>query len=133
MAAPTEEQLATLRTMVADYSQVDDRCAQLNAQIAALRRERTDLENQIAAIISEPAFATVKKLEHQNSTLTITRPGWVAPISLTQGSIFQILRNYFAITPQRELNIEALIEYFRNETRQRATKNTTKIERRVRD
>jgi hypothetical protein len=129
--APTAEQLAALRALTVDYSRADNDCLRLNREIANCRTERSSIENQIAAIMTEPAFAGVKKLDHEGSTFIITRPGWTAPVSLTKGTVYSILRRYFEHTPQNQLNIDDMIAFFDAESSRRAVKMTTKIDRKI--
>lgn len=89
-----------LRTAVREYDAVDRQLEDLNAQVSALRKQRSIAEGQLAILLQEPEFATVNKMDFPliHSSIKIKRPGtWNTGWSLGKGALYRHLQTYFAM------------------------------------
>ena len=76
-----------LKNCIKQYREIDDEIRDLNKQVYDKRDARKIVELEIADIIRDPQFNSIKKikLEEDGSTISFKRPNeWVKPWSLSQ-------------------------------------------------
>lgn len=87
-----------LKSCIKQYREIDDEIRDLNKQVYEKRDARKVVELEIADIIKDPQFSTIKKikLEEDGSTISFKRPNeWVKPWSLSQKDLKDLVTQYF--------------------------------------
>ena len=82
------------------YRLLDEDLKKINAKAHDLRRERKDVEVEMATILSKPEFDQVEKLEIKDdgSLVKIQRPGtWTKGWSMSKNELMEGLKLYFKI------------------------------------
>lgn len=101
-----------LKSCIKQYRQIDDEIRDLNKQVYEKRDARKMVEQEIADIIRDPQFNSIKKikLEEDGSTISFKRPNeWVKPWSLSQKELKELATQYFAVSSQ--FNAESLVKF----------------------
>ncbi len=101
-----------LKSCIKQYREIDDEIRDLNKQVYEKRDARKTVEQEIAVIIRDPQFSTIKKikLEEDGSTISFKRPNeWVKPWSLSQKELKELTTQYFAVAGQ--FNAESLVKF----------------------
>jgi len=89
-----------LKNCIKQYRQIDDEIRELNKQVYEKRDARKTVELEIADIIRDPQFNSIKKikLEEDGSTISFKRPNeWVKPWSISQKELKELLIEYFVL------------------------------------
>ena len=101
-----------LKNCIKQYRQIDDEIRDLNKQVYEKRDARKTVELEIADIIRDPQFNSIKKikLEEDGSTISFKRPNeWVKPWSLSQKELKELTTQYFAGSSQ--LSADGLVKF----------------------
>uniref|UniRef100_A0A6C0CI02 Uncharacterized protein n=1 Tax=viral metagenome TaxID=1070528 RepID=A0A6C0CI02_9ZZZZ len=101
-----------LKNCIKQYREIDDEIRDLNKQVYEKRDARKVVELEIADIIRDPQFNSIKKikLEEDGSTISFKRPNeWVKPWSLSQKELKELATQYFSVAGQ--LNAEGLVKF----------------------
>lgn len=88
-----------LKSCIKQYREIDDEIRDLNKQVYEKRDARKIVEMEIADIIADPKFSSIKKikLEEDGSTISFKRPNeWTKPWSLSQKDLKELAIQYFA-------------------------------------
>ena len=101
-----------LKSCIKQYRQIDDEIRDLNKQVYEKRDARKTVEQEIADIIRDPQFNSIKKikLEEDGSTISFKRPNeWVKPWSLSQKELKELSTQYFTVSSS--FNAESLVKF----------------------
>ncbi len=101
-----------LKNCIKQYRQIDDEIRELNKQVYEKRDARKTVEQEIADIIRDPQFNSIKKikLEEDGSTISFKRPNeWVKPWSLSQKELKELATQYFTVSSS--FNAESLVKF----------------------
>jgi hypothetical protein len=101
-----------LKNCIKQYREIDDEIRDLNKQVYEKRDARKTVEQEIADIIRDPQFNSIKKikLEDDGSTISFKRPNeWVKPWSLSQKELKELATQYFTVNGQ--LSADGLVKF----------------------
>lgn len=95
---------AELKERLRVYRELDDQIREINKTVNGLREQRKSVEFEMADLLKSPALLNVGvlKLENDNSTIRIQRPGtYVKPWSLSKRDLQNYIDHYFENAGQR--------------------------------
>jgi hypothetical protein len=101
-----------LKSCIKQYRVIDDEIRDLNKQVYEKRDARKIVEMEIADIIKDPKFSSIKKikLEEDGSTISFKRPNeWTKPWSLSQKDLKELTTQYFAASGN--ISADGLVKY----------------------
>jgi hypothetical protein len=101
-----------LKICIKQYRAIDDELRDLNRQVFKKRDDRKIVEQEIADIMKDPRFNSIKKikLEEDGSTISFKRPNeWTKPWSISQKDLKELVGQYFAVS--NNVNAESLVKY----------------------
>lgn len=121
-----------LKSCIKQYRDIDDQIRELNKQVYQKRDDRKIVEQEIAVIIRDPQFNSIKKikLEEDGSTISFKRPNeWVKPWSLSQKELKELATQYFSVAG--EFNAESLVKFIVDTRKQSLVANEFSFTRTV--
>ena len=102
-----------LKACIKRYQAVDNKLRMYNDAIYPLREERRAVEVEMTEIVKQPQFAEIDKLKisDDDSTIRISRPGWIKPWTLSQKELGSLVTTYFnqAMAPNAEECVDFVI------------------------
>jgi hypothetical protein len=89
--------MESLKTCIRNYRDVDNKLRDLNSRVYDLRQERRSLEIELSDIVKQSQFDEVSELRinDDNSSIKIQRPGWKKPWGLSKKDLGEHLLAYF--------------------------------------
>lgn len=94
--------LASLKTYIQSYRDIDAKLQDLNKEVYTLRKEKHDVESNMASLLQNPEFESINmlQLKEDGSTIQIQRPNtWSKAWTLSKKDLHTYLHEYFQKTP----------------------------------
>lgn len=94
--------LASLKTHIQSYRDVDAKLQNLNKEVHTLRKEKNEIESGMVSLLQNPEFESINmlQLKEDGSTIQIQRPNtWSKAWTLSKKDLHTYLHEYFQKTP----------------------------------